>query len=59
MLNVKLDNLSSKSLILMITHQVVIAEITSISPPSGGIILYNSKNKTAKEFKITDYDQNF
>ena len=43
----------------MITHQVVIAEITSISPPSGGIILYNSKNKTAKEFKITDYDQNF
>ena len=58
-LNIKLDNLSSKSLILMITHQVVIAEITSISPPSGGIILYNSKNKTAKEFKITDYDQNF
>ena len=58
-LNIKLDNLSSKSLILMISHQVVIAEITSISPPSGGIILYNSKNKTAKEFKITDYDQNF
>ena len=57
-LNIKLDNLSSESLTLMITHQVVIAEITSISPPSGGIILYNSKNKTSKEFKIADHDQN-
>ena len=55
-LNIKLGKLSTKSIILMITHQVVIAEITNKSPLSGGIILYNSKSKIAKEFNITDLD---
>jgi len=36
----------------MITHQVVIAEITGIYTHSGGIVIYNSHNKTAKEIKI-------
>ena len=53
-LNLKLSKLSGKNLTLMITHQVVISEVTNITPPSGGIVLYNSLNKTASEFKITD-----
>ena len=35
----------------MITHQVVIYNITGISPPSGGIVLYNSFTKNALEFE--------
>ena len=35
----------------MITHQVVISNITGISPPSGGFVLYNSLTKNALEFE--------
>ena len=48
----KLNNIDKNSLNLMITHQVVIAEITGIYTHSGGIVIYNSYNKTAKEIKI-------
>ena len=48
----KLNNIDKNSLNLMITHQVVIAEITGIYTHSGGIVIYNSHNKTAKEIKI-------
>ena len=48
----KLNNLDKNSLNLMITHQVVIAEITGIYTHSGGIVIYNSHNKTAEEITI-------
>ena len=44
----KLKNVKNDELILLVTHQVVISEITNVFPPSGGIIIYNSKNKKAK-----------
>ena len=44
----KLNNVKKGEFILLVTHQVVISEITNISPPSGGIVLYNTKNKKAK-----------
>ena len=43
-LNNKLDNLKLDSLVLLITHQVVISSITGRSVPSGGIVIYNSKS---------------
>lgn len=56
-LNLKLSQLDKEKLTLMITHQVVISEVTNISTQSGGIILYNSKNKNAKEFNIIDLQE--
>ena len=45
----KLSEIKSNDLVLMITHQVVISEITGISSPSGGMIAYNSYTKIAKK----------
>ena len=50
-LNTKLKEIKSDELVLMITHQVVIYNITQISPPSGGFVLYNSFTKNALEFE--------
>ena len=44
----KLNNVKNNDFILLVTHQVVISEITKISPPSGGIVIYNTINKKAK-----------
>ena len=44
----KLNNIKKDEFILFVTHQVVISEITNISPPSGGIVIYNTTNKKAK-----------
>ena len=44
----KLKNVKNDELILLVTHQVVISEITNVSSPSGGIVIYNTKNKKAK-----------
>ena len=44
----KLNNVKNDDFILLVTHQVVISEITKISPPSGGIVIYNTINKKAK-----------
>ena len=44
----KLKNVQNDELILLVTHQVVISKITNLSPPSGGIVIYNTKNKKAK-----------
>ena len=44
----KLKNLKTNDLVLFITHQVVISEVTNISPPSGGIVIYNTKSKNTK-----------
>ena len=44
----KLNNVKNDDFILLVTHQVVISEITNISPPSGGIVIFNTINKKAK-----------
>ena len=44
----KLKNVKNDELILLVTHQIVISEITNVSPPSGDIVIYNTKNKKAK-----------
>ena len=41
----KLQTIASDELILMVTHQVVISEVTGIVPPSGGLVLYNTKTQ--------------
>ena len=48
-LNKKLLSNKNKTLVLMVTHQVVIYNITGISPPSGGIVLYNSQTGKSKQ----------
>ena len=48
----KLDGLSSDDLVLMVTHQVVISAITDISPPSGGLVVYNTSTQNAKPVRV-------
>ena len=48
----KLDSLSSDDLVLMVTHQVVISAITDISPPSGGLVVYNTSTQNAKPVRV-------
>ena len=48
-LNKKLLSIENQELVLMVTHQVVIYNITGISPTSGGIVLYNSKTGKSKQ----------
>ena len=48
----KLDSLSSDELVLMVTHQVVIQAVTGISPPSGGLVAYNTNTRNAKAANI-------
>ena len=48
----KLDSLSSDELVLMITHQVVISAVTDISPPSGGLVVYNTSTQNAKAIRV-------
>ena len=49
----KLDNLPVDTLVLMITHQVVISAVTKISPDSGGLVVYNARTKVSKDVKLT------
>ena len=51
LLHDKLNNVKNDEIILLVTHQVVISEITNISPPSGGMVIYNTKNKKVKLIK--------
>ncbi len=53
-LNKKLSITSNDELILMVTHQVIISDITGIAPPSGGIVIYNSQTRQSKEINIQD-----
>ena len=48
----KLNTIKGKELILMVTHQVVIAQITGISPSSGGMVLYSTLNGKSKNIVI-------
>ena len=51
-LNKKLSSTSNDELVLMVTHQVVISKITGISPPSGGIVIYNSQTRQSKQLNF-------
>ena len=51
LLHDKLNNVKNDEIILLVTHQVVISKITNISPPSGGMVIYNTKNKKVKLIK--------
>ena len=48
----KLGSLSSDDMVLMVTHQVVISAITDISPPSGGLVVYNTSTQNAKPVRV-------
>ena len=48
----KLDSLKSSDLVLFVTHQVVITEITGEVPRSGEMVLYNSINKKKSRFMV-------
>ena len=48
----KLDNLPAGTLVLMITHQVVINAVTKISPSSGGFVVYNTRTKVSKSVQL-------
>ena len=41
----KARSLPTDTLVLMVTHQVVISAITNISPASGGFVVYNTDTK--------------
>ena len=51
-LNKKLSSTTNDELVLMVTHQVVISNITGIAPPSGGIVIYNSQTRQSKQINI-------
>ena len=55
MLYNKLNNDKNDEIILLITYQVVIPEITNIFQPSGEIVEYNTKNKKAKLIRNITY----
>ena len=43
-----LAEIEEDSLVLMVTHQVVITAVTGIFPPSGGVVVFNSRTGVAK-----------
>lgn len=51
-LNKKLSSTKNDELVLMVTHQVVISNITGIAPPSGGIVIYNSQTRQSTQINI-------
>ena len=51
-LSKKLSSTKNNELVLMVTHQVVILNITGIAPPSGGIVIYNSQTRQSKQINI-------
>ncbi len=51
LLRQKLDSMDGTQVVLMVTHQVVISAITGISPPSGGLVFYNSKTQQSKQVR--------
>ena len=42
LLRARLAEIDKETLVLMVTHQVVMTAVTDIFPPSGGLITYNS-----------------
>ena len=47
-----LDKTPQQKMVLLVTHQVVISAITGISPPSGGLVLYNHNTGEAARFSV-------
>lgn len=47
-LNEKINSFSQNSLVLMVTHQVVISAVTGVFVPSGGMVFYNSLDGKAE-----------
>ncbi len=50
LLQEKLSIIPTNHLVLMVTHQVVIFEITGYAPASGGLIFYNTQSKKTVEW---------
>ncbi len=48
LLRKRLAEIEEDSLVLMVTHQVVITAVTGIFPPSGGVVAFNSRTGVAK-----------
>ena len=48
----KLGRLPTDTLVLMITHQVVISAITAIAPASGDFVVYNTKTNKAESVQL-------
>ena len=48
LLNEKINSFPQNSLVLMVTHQVVITAVTGVFVSSGGMVLYNSKDGKAE-----------
>ena len=48
----KLDSLDNSDLVLFVTHQVVITELTDEVPRSGEMVLYNSITKQKSRFMV-------
>ena len=48
----KIDSLNFSDLVLFVTHQVVITEITGEVPRSGEMVLYNSKTKKKSRLMV-------
>ena len=45
--------INENDLVLMVTHLVVIREITGISAPSGGLVLYNTKSGASHQIDFS------
>jgi phosphohistidine phosphatase SixA len=53
LLREKLDGLPKDKLTLMVTHQVVIQSVTSLSVQSGGIVAYDTTSKTSQRLVVS------
>ena len=49
----KLDELPKDKLTLMVTHQVVIRSVTSLSVQSGGLVAYDTTSKAAQRLVVS------
>lgn len=52
LLEEQLADISPGQQVLMVTHQVVISAITGVSPPSGGMVVYNTATKASKAVRL-------
>ena len=48
----RMSSIRPGELILMVTHQVVIQAVAGISPPSGGVVAYNSRTGQSQSVRL-------
>ena len=48
----KLASIGPGELVLMVTHQVVIQAVAGISPPSGGVVAFNSRTRESRSVRL-------